>query len=250
MADRLYVGTSGWAYADWRKTLYAEAPREDWLRIYAQSFRAVEVNATFYHLQARSTFSSWREHTPPGFRFCIKGNRFLTHRRRLTDPTDSIAVEKERASALGDKLAVVLWQTPASLKPDLDRLRAFTLALRAWPEARHALEFRSEALFTDEVAECLAAQRLAACVSDAADWPRWDAVTTDLIYLRLHGHEATYASSYTDAELQGWAERARGWLAEGREVHIYFDNTARGAAPGDARRILRMLGSNMLVEPR
>jgi uncharacterized protein YecE (DUF72 family) len=248
MAGRLHVGTSGWAYPEWQKGLYAEAPRKEWLRVYAQSFRAVEVNATFYHLQARRTFDTWREHTPAGFRFCIKGNRFLTHRKRLEDPADSVAIEKERASALGDKLAVVLWQMPAKLEPDLGRLRAFAEALGAWPEARHALEFRSEALFTDEVAECLAAQRLAACISDAADWPRWDAVTTDLVYLRLHGHAATYASSYTDAELRGWAERARRWLAEDRDVHVYFDNTASGAAPADARRILRMLGSTVLAE--
>jgi uncharacterized protein YecE (DUF72 family) len=249
MADRLYVGTSGWAYPEWKEALYAEAPRKEWLRVYARSFRAVEVNATFYHLQARATFDAWREQTPPRFRFAIKGNRFLTHRRRLEDPGGSIAIEKQRASALGDKLAVVLWQMPAKLEPDLGRLRAFARALGAWPEARHALEFRSQALFTDQVAECLAAQRLAACISDAADWPRWDAVTTDLVYLRLHGHQATYASSYTDAELRGWAERARGWLAEGREVHIYLDNTSEGAAPRNARRILEMLASTADAGP-
>jgi uncharacterized protein YecE (DUF72 family) len=239
---RVHVGTSGWTYPEWQTLFYAKVPRRSWLRHYATRFGAVEVNATFYHLLKASTFERWRDETPDEFRFAIKGNRFLTHRKRLADPAVSIAKDRERASALGGKLAVVLWQTPRSLPRDIDSLKVFVDALSSWPEARHAVELRHERWFTDDVAACLSAARIAACQSDAADWPLWDAVTTDLVYVRLHGHERTYWSEYAAQQLSSWARRVRLWRAEGRDVHVYFDNTADGTALRDAERLLSMLG--------
>jgi len=78
-------------------------------------------------------------------------------------------------------------------------------------------------------------------MSDAPDWPMWDRVTTDLVYIRLHGHTRKYASSYSNAALNRWAARIRGWLNENRNVHIYFDNDAEGAAPKNALTLLEML---------
>jgi uncharacterized protein YecE (DUF72 family) len=93
-----------------------------------------------------------------------------------------------------------------------------------------------------EVADCLAEHGLAVCQSEAADWPLWDAVTTDFVYVRLHGHLATYASGYDRAALAAWARKARRWLEEGREVHVYFDNDALGFAPRDALELLELVG--------
>lgn len=244
LAGHIYVGTCGWDYPHWRADFYAGAPRKEWLRLYATHLPAVELNASFYHLLPRTTFERWAEQTPASFRFSVKGNRFVTHSKKLKDPVAPIALERERAAGLGSKLAVVLWQTPGNLRKDAGRLREFAEALAAWPAVRHALEFRSKEWFTGEIADCLSQHGLANCLSDAADWPLWDAVTTDLVYVRLHGHEATYASPYATVQLREWARRARSWLEEGREVHAYFDNDALGAAPRDARRLLEMLGGD------
>ncbi len=78
-------------------------------------------------------------------------------------------------------------------------------------------------------------------MSDAADWPMWDMVTTDVVYIRLHGHTRTYASAYSTAALKRWARRAHGWLKERRDVHVYFDNDAEGAAPRDALRLIELV---------
>ena len=91
------------------------------------------------------------------------------------------------------------------------------------------------------MADALSRHRVANCISDAADWPLWDAVTTDLVYVRLHGHTETYASPYGERALRAWARKAKAWLGEGREVHVYFDNDADGHAPYDALRLMRML---------
>jgi uncharacterized protein YecE (DUF72 family) len=141
---------------------------------------------------------------------------------------------------LGEKLSMVIWQMPRSLKLDLPRLEGFADALRNWPEIRHALEFRDASWFCPEAADCLRRHDLAVCQSDSANWPLWDAVTTDLVYVRLHGHERTYASAYTEAQLETWAVRIEGWLAQDRQVHVYFDNTASGHAPANALHLMEL----------
>ena len=65
--------------------------------------------------------------------------------------------------------------------------------------------------------------------------------TSDFRYVRLHGETELYASGYTDASLDRWAS-SRAWLDQGHDVHVYFDNDARGHAPWDAVRLLDRLG--------
>jgi uncharacterized protein YecE (DUF72 family) len=142
---------------------------------------------------------------------------------------------------LGDKLAAVVWQLPRRFRINGKRLAGFAAALRTWPEARHVIEFRHLSWFEAEVADCLSRYALAVCLSDAADWPLWDAVTTDLVYVRLHGHTHTYASAYSAESIAYWAARIQTWLNENRDVHVYFDNDAEGVAPQDALQLLRRL---------
>lgn len=249
MRGLVYIGTSGWSYDDWRQGFYAGVARKDWLRFCARQFTSIEVNVTFYRLQDRRTFARWREETPPAFRFAIKANRYLTHVKHLLDPANPVRQERERAEGLGEKLAVVLWQLPGSLRMNLQRLERFADALDTWANTRHVLEFRHPSWFTADVAACLRAHRLAVCWSDASDWPRWAAITTDLVYVRLHGHTQTYVSSYDPASLDAWARRIRGWLDERRQVHVYFDNSAAGAAPRDALRLLERMGMAATAGP-
>lgn len=241
MTGRTYIGTSGWNYRSWKESFYTGVPQKEWLRFCAERFSALEVNATFYRLQDKKTFARWRDETPAHFRFAIKGNRYLTHNKKLADPSPSIRLERGRAQGLGDKLAAVVWQLPHQLHKNIERLRVFARALARWPEARHALEFRHSSWFDEEVAECLSAHGLSVCLSDAADWPMWDAVTSDMVYVRLHGHTRTYASAYSMQSLRKWSSRMRQWLVEGRDVHAYFDNDAEGAAPRDALRLIELV---------
>jgi uncharacterized protein YecE (DUF72 family) len=241
MPGRAFIGTSGWNYDAWRDEFYEGAPAKEWLRVCATRFTAIEVNATHYRLQDVQTFRRWRDETPPAFRFAIKAHRYLTHNRKLKDPLRPIRLERSRAAGLGAKLAVVLWQLPVNFHRNLERLTGFAHALRAWRRPRHAIEFRHPSWFDAEVSACLSEHRIAVCQSDAADWPLWDAVTTDLVYVRLHGHELTYASNYSEHELAAWARKMRRWMREGRDVHAYFDNDAYGNAPRNAARLIALV---------
>jgi uncharacterized protein YecE (DUF72 family) len=244
MAGKAYIGTSGWNYKSWRNSFYGDIPQNKWLRFCAERFSAIEVNGTFYRLQEKSTFKKWRDQTPADFPFAIKGHRYVTHNKKLLDVEESVIRCRESASPLGKRLAAVVWQLPAFLKKDVERLQKFLKNLRLWQSTRHAIEFRHKSWFDDEIAECLKRHAVALCMSDAPDWPMWEKVTTDLVYIRLHGHTRKYASSYSKAALEKWATRIRRWLQENRAVHVYFDNDAEGAAPRNALTLLEMLRSS------
>jgi uncharacterized protein YecE (DUF72 family) len=241
VAGRAFIGTSGWNYDSWREDFYAGRPPGEWLSFCAARFNALEINATHYRLQSVQTFRRWRDETPPHFRFALKAHRYLTHNKKLKDPLAPVRLERNRASALGPKLAAVLWQLPHNFHRNLERLERFARALGVWRKARHAIEFRHPSWFDAGVAACLRAHRIAVCQSDAADWPLWDAVTTDLVYVRLHGHEQTYASDYSESALRAWARKVRRWTREGRDVHVYFDNDAYGYAPRNAARLAALV---------
>jgi uncharacterized protein YecE (DUF72 family) len=238
---RLYIGTSGWSYQHWQDCFYTGAARKDWLKFYAERFSSVEINGTFYRLQKPGTFKKWFDETPATFRFALKANRYLTHNKKLLDPQSSVLIEKNHAEALGEKLAVVLWQLPGRLKKDLGRLKKLIDALQQWPEVNHSIEFRHESWFDDETADCLAQADIAVCLSDAEAWPMWDRITANLVYIRLHGHTRTYASSYSTSELADWAQLVDQWSRQGKEVHVYFDNDAECAAPFNAFALQTLL---------
>jgi uncharacterized protein YecE (DUF72 family) len=243
MSGRLFVGTSGWVYKSWKDSWYGGIPTKDWLAFSAAQFTALEVDGTFYRLQSRETFESWARATPESFRFAIRGSRFTTHNKKLIDAPASIAKQREPALGMGPKLAAVIWQLPPRWRVNLERLETFGEALATgWPETRHAIEFRNETWFTEEVLDVLRRHKLANCISDAANFPRWDAVTTDMVYVRLHGKPDTYASNYDDSALNEWAKKARAWLDEGRDVHVYFDNDILGHAPRNAVDLVQRIG--------
>ena len=169
----------------------------------------------------------------------MKGNRYLTHNKKLKDPGDALRIEKARADALGDKLAAVVWQLPNGFRKNVERIEDFVEALGQWCEVHHAVEFRHPSWFDDAVAECLASHAVAVCQSNAVDWPLWNAVTTDMVYVRLRGYTRTYASRYSHVLLDQWADRNRRWRVEGRDMHVYFDNDGEGAAPLDALKLIQ-----------
>lgn len=236
-----YIGTSGWNYRGWKSDFYRNVPERNWLGHCASQFSGLEINATFYRLQSADTFRRWCEQTPDDFGFTMKGSRFITHNKKLKDPEDSLRLLRERAAAMDRKLKAVVWQLPATFRLDEQRLAGFTDALGEWAETHHAIEFRHRSWFTDAVAAQLEQAGIGNCHSDAADWPCWDAVTGPLVYCRLHGHTRTYASAYSGRLLDRWAGKLRAWLEEGRDVHVYFDNDAEGAAPYDALRLKEKL---------
>jgi uncharacterized protein YecE (DUF72 family) len=243
---RAYIGTSGWLYPGWRPHLYGATPVARWLEVASRTFNSLEINNAFYTQIAPDTYRRWYAQTPQDFRFALKGHRYVTHFKRLRDCADSIARLHDQVRPLREKLAAVVWQLPSRFACDLDRLDGFVRELGAWRGARHALELRHRSWFTPAVARVLSRAEVAVCMSDAPDFPLWDEVTTDLVYVRLHGHTRKYASGYSRASLASWAAKVRRWLARGLDVCVYFDNDAEGHAVKDALRLRSLLDGSAL----
>ena len=269
---RAYVGVSGWRYRHWRGDFYPRGLRQaDELAYAAERMTSVEINGSFYSLQRPSSYAAWREATPEGFVFAVKGGRYITHLRRLREVQVPLAnFFASGVLALGGKLGPFLWQLPESVAFDEDLVGAFLDLLprttaeaallakahseklpanRALTEAthdaplRHAVEPRHASFDTDAARELLAAHGISTVVADSAGrWPRMADETGGFRYVRLHGESELYSGGYGEASLGRWAELVRGWLEDGLDAYVYFDNDIGGRAPHDAMALLELLG--------
>jgi uncharacterized protein YecE (DUF72 family) len=264
------VGVSGWRYASWRGDFYPPGlvQRRE-LEYLASRMTSVELNGSFYSLQRPSTYQRIAEQTPPDFVVAVKGGRFITHFKRLVDTETALAnFLASGVLALGPKLGPLLWQLPADLELDEGRLGPFLAGLPRSTAAatelagrhddklsgdrvllkidgdrplRHVLEPRHPSFGSDAAAALLRAHDVGMVMSDSPTWPCFERVTSDLMYVRLHGHTELYASGYAAASLDRWADRVREWSTAGLDVFVYFDNDARGRAPHDAVGLLARL---------
>ncbi len=229
------IGTSGWQYADWKGRLYPRAmPQSRWLRHYAEHFRTVEVNNAFYRLPEVDTFTRWSASTPEDFVFALKASRYLTHVRRLRDPTEPVERLMHRAAGLGTKLGPVLLQLPPNFRADLLALRA---TLEAFPrQVRVAFEPRHESWHSDATFELLGDFDAAFCLSDTLGKRGPIRRTASWGYVRFHEGRSAPAPCYGRAALLGWAGRLGDLWEAGDDVFVYFNNDRGGCAVRDAHR--------------
>jgi uncharacterized protein YecE (DUF72 family) len=267
---RGWIGTSGWRYPPWRGVFYPQGlPQRRELAHLAGLVNSVEINGSFYSLQRPESYRAWAAETPDDFRFAVKGSRYITHLKQLRDVRVPLAnFLASGLLALGPKLGPVLWQLPPRLRFDAARIDEFlTLLPRSTGAAaqlagehdarldgraetvtdvdrplRHALEVRHESFRDAALLELLRAHDIALVVADSAGtWPYFEEDTAGFRYVRLHGADELYASGYTDEALDGWAAKVRGWLADGQDAFVYFDNDAKVHAPRDAIGLLARL---------
>lgn len=164
----LYVGTSGWAYKEWKPGFYpSDVPQARFLEYYGTQLGACEINATFYRLQPESTVERWRARTPKSFRFAAKAHRRLTYTKEIApDALMRGYIDEFVASLLplGPRMACVLYQFPAFRERDDDGLARFMQALP--PETPFALEFRHESWDSPEIEEQVATAGGTICLSE------------------------------------------------------------------------------------
>lgn len=239
MSARLLVGTSGWSYDHWKGVFYPEGTAtKARLSYYASRFDTVEVNTTFYGLPKEETVTAWHDAVPEGFRFAVKGSRFITHMRKLGDTRVDVNTLLERLRPLGAKLGPLLWQLPPFLQRD-DRVLDEFLA-EVPPTLRHAIEFRNESWLDEGVFDVLRKHN-AAAVHVSGDMLRRDLTpTADFVYIRFHGTER-YHGSYDAVQLKPWSAFLAEQLHQGRDCYAYFNNDAEGHAPADATRLGEMV---------
>lgn len=268
---RTRVGISGWTYPPWRGVFYPPGLRQaDELAHAASRLRTIEVNGSFYALQKPDSYLAWAAATPDDFVFAVKGPRFITHMKKLTDVRVPLAnFLGSGLLALEHRLGPLLWQLPPTLGFDAERMAAFFALLprttaaaaalagehdqrldgRAWTTTeedrplRHAVEVRHDSFDVPAFVDLARAHDVALVTADTAGrWPFLDHATADFAHARLHGDAELYVSGYDDAALDAWAERVRGWQSSGRDVFVYLDNDVKVRAPFDAMALAERLG--------
>jgi len=185
----LHVGTSGWAYREWKPGFYPEGlPQDRFLAHYAATLTACEINATFYRLQSETAVARWASETPEGFRFAAKAHRRLTHTSALPPAgggDEFLARFLESLAGLGTRLGAVLLQFPPTRRRDDGALADLLGCLPAGLPA--ALEFRHDSWDDPAVEEGIAAAGCTVCVSETAGGTLARLPEGPLGYVRLRG---------------------------------------------------------------
>lgn len=246
-ADRLYVGTSGWSYRHWAGgRFYPKGLKPgDWLAFLAQHFATVEINSTFYRLPSETIVDRWCEVTGRRFRFAVKLWRMITHRRKLVDCDEHLRDFFRIARGFRAKRGPLLVQLPPSVHKDLPRLDAFLGKLRKamgrmrW---RVAVEFRHPSWDDAETTAVLDAHDAALCLADMPRCPFTQPGSADLVYIRRHGPGGGYRGCYAEQHIADDAQRIRAWLAQGKDVYVYYNNDIGGHAVNNAHQLLSACG--------
>lgn len=282
------IGISGWRYAPWRNNFYPKGlVQKKELFFASRSVNSIEINGSFYALQTPDRYRNWYAETPDDFIFSVKAPRYITHIKRLNDVEEPIAnFFASGVLTLQEKLGPILWQFPPSFKFDKKLFSQFlellphkvkaaaTLTKKFHPDfatpkdmqlnqrIRHSVEIRNRSFVSEDFIDLLRQFNVALVVADSAGrFPFAEDITSDFVYMRLHGDKELYRSGYSDAAIHHWFTRIKSWsqgiqprdaeligkrshAPESLDIYCYFDNTDKLWAPKDARRLLHLLGKD------
>ena len=229
---KLYVGTSGYSYKEWKGSFYPEKiSAAEMLSYYAARLPAVELNNTYYRLPQPATVENWRTQVPKNFRFSVKAPQSITLYRRLKDVAAQTKQLLETVSVLEDRLGALLFRLPEDMKKDLQRLESFLQQLPGDTPA--VFDFRHPTWFDDDVRELLRRHNRALCVSDTDESPCSSIdKTADWGYVRLR------RVRYSKPELGDWIKRigAQQW----KTTFVFFKHEDEGTGPKLAAQFIEL----------
>lgn len=232
------VGCSGWYYRHWKGAFYPpDLKPHCWFAHYQRHFPTVELNAPFYHWPKPGTVQKWAREARPGFRYSVKVNRLITHRRRFHDTAALVREFYEGLAPLGEALGCVLFQMPRSWRYDQQRLEVMLGQLD--PAFRNVIEFRHPSWWNPEVYQALRQAGVVFCTVSAPGLPEEMVFTGPEAYLRMHGAARWYRHDYSEDELRAWARRLRALPA--RRTWVYFNNDWQTSAVRNASRLRELL---------
>jgi len=236
----IYVGTSGYAYKEWKGKFYPEkiSPGE-MLRFYSGRLDTVEINNTFYRMPKESVLRSWTKQVPADFVFALKVPQVITHLKRLQNVFEETEYLFRTLSVLDRKLGPVLFQFPKSFRVDRPALQDF---LGLIPAGRAcAFEFRSSSWLDDEILGLLRERGSSLCIADADENP-----ANEIIHTAPWGYLRLRRSDYTDADLSEWLERilAQKW----EKAFVFFKHEDEAKGPEMAIRFREVVTSRMNTE--
>lgn len=250
---KVLIGTSGWHYSDWEGLFYPpEVKGYDELTFHARYFNTVENNSSFYRIASAPTYATWNQKTPEGYVFSIKLNKLITHTYKLEvteEVREKVAYILDSTQVLEGKVGAILIQLPASFHFNIEALKSFlhffTHEVRQRPYVFDiAVEFRNKYWFVNEVYGLLEKYNIALVAGQSSRWPGVRQVTADFAYIRMHGPEKLFASSYSKGQLQELATYIETISPKMKRIYVYFNNDFHGYALENALALQKMVGKN------
>jgi uncharacterized protein YecE (DUF72 family) len=233
---KLFVGTSGYSYKEWKGAFYPEdLPADDMLRYYALRLPSVEINNTFYRFPREHVLTGWAEQVPADFKFVLKASQKITHMKRLKDVEEEVAYLLKTACVLEHRLGVILFQLPPNLKKDIPRCEAF---LDLLPDTmRFAVEFRHATWFDEDVYALLRKHNCALCIADSDD-----DLTVPVVSTAQWGYLRLRRETYSPASLKKWMStiESQQWDS----AFVFFKHEDEATGPKLAEKFLKMSGTS------
>jgi len=271
------VGTSGWSYEDWVGSFYQTTERQKWLDFYANFFKTVEINSTYYRVSGQKLVDIWIQKAlkHEGFEYSLKFPRFYE-----LDDLDTLATEFENTVVFplhqNNLLGAILVQLTPYVKRiehgyrtgNLEKLALFLNKLST-DDYTYFVEFRHASWLDNTrqdlepgTRDTLAQHNVGLCIVDGPSFPTVLSEATrktDSAYVRLHGRNVEewfkrhrsdaslskrYDYVYTEEELIPWKDRITKLETElggKRRIWIYFNNHPRANAPRNALMLMKLL---------
>ena len=252
MKTQLYIGTSGWHYNHWLGSFYpADITGYNELKYHAQHFNSVENNSSFYRIAKESTYKTWSRMVPEDYRFSMKLNKHITHEARL-DITEEVIEKIEfilsTTQILTSRLGALVIQLPPSFKYDLTKLKKFLSYFIPKVKSQTypfdvAIEFRNKYWFNEEVYKVLRNFNVALVASQSSRYPLVREITADFTYIRMHGPEKLFASSYSTDQLKELSEYITSVKNQVKRTYVYFNNDFHGYALDNAKTLMKLCKS-------
>ena len=236
----IIIGTASWSIPRASAKAFPRAGTH--LHRYAQTLRGVEINSSFYRPHAAATYARWAQQTPRNFSFAVKLPKHITHDARLRAARAPLREFLAGLRGLGRRLGPLLVQLPPSLSYEPRAAGRFFGLLRDLHEGPVVCEPRHASWFEARADRLMVRHRIGRVAADPAAVPAaalpggW----AELVYYRLHGSPRMYWSTYEPERLAQWT-RALKMQPRGIPVWCVFDNTAEGAATGNALQLQAML---------
>src|SRR5262249_15215555 len=192
-------------------------PQKRELEYASRQLTSIEINGTYYSTFKRDSWEKWAAETPDGFKFSVKGSRFCTNRKVLSDEKSEQSIAKfvgQGIAALGDKLGPLNWQFMATKKFDPEDFEGFLKLLPTTVEGRpvrHALEVRHPSFCTQEFYDLASKHKAAIVYAKDIDFPEIDEPTADFTYARLMSSREDLETGVDAKELAHWVEKAKAW---------------------------------------
>ncbi|WP_299409325.1 DUF72 domain-containing protein [Acaryochloris sp. IP29b_bin.148] len=261
-----YLGCAIWAYKGWLGDFFPPgSSASEFLKLYAQRFTAVEVNATFYSTPKPETVQRWAAQTPETFQFCPKFPQAVTHNGPLQPRIETAIAFIQLMQGLGPRLGPIFAQLPPSYGPqNFSDLTTFLNAIQTTVplalEVRHPQWFQSP--HADRLNDLLASLQIGRVLLDprpiyqGSDDPQAQSqrrkpklplhpiITAPFTVIRYISHPQR---ALNDTFLCDWVQTLQTWLDQGTRTYFFVHCPIEEKSPRTAQAFQHRLQDHVPI---